>query len=240
MSDWSFEELVSNHDLAYQMLTSGLLWGSGDVLAQCIERYYQGNRGISSVSLFDWKLVRTVRLAFFGCFVWAFLTYYWFRFLERILPGQGIVVAIERMLLDQSFYAPMIILLLFVVIGVLEGLTWKSLLVKVRAGFLPTLFSNWMLWPLVQLLLQGGLIPLQHRIIIANLINIPWTAYLAYKAANNNNNNNNNTNNKHLLNLNNPNNNNINSGILKVGTELEEPIPSYAEEEEQVELMQSK
>jgi len=198
MSDFPFElwASASQHDLAYQMVTSALLWASGDLLAQSIERYnfnkqhhsiHQSNSSSStSFSLRNccsqWNVLRTFRLSLFGSCVWAFCTYYWFRFLEEIFPGEGFKVALQRMILDQSVYAPCVIFTLFIVIGLLEGLSFQQLFIKTKSGFIPTLLSNWILWPIAQLVIQG-IIPLKQRIIVANLINIPWTAYLAYKAA---------------------------------------------------------
>lgn len=45
----------------------------------------------------------------------------------------------------------------------------------------PAITANWMLWPFVQLILQG-VVPLELRMIFAALVNVPWTAFLAWKA----------------------------------------------------------
>ena len=184
MSDLSVEQFVSDHELLWSMLSSGLLWGAGDCIAQRIEQYLsrgklQPQHQPSSAAC--WDAVRTGRIFFFACFCWAPATYYWFQLLELMVPGEGLEVAVKRMLLDQTLYAPAVIAALFAVVAALSGLSFHATLRRVRQGFVPTLLSNWMLWPLAQLLLQSGLIPRQQRITAANCINLPWTAYLAYR-----------------------------------------------------------
>jgi hypothetical protein len=126
--------------------------------------------------------LRSLRLAFFAAFCWAPATFYWFRFLEWTFPGEGLMVAMKRMVCDQLLFAPVVILSLFIVVTSLEGRPIPAVIKKVKDAFFPTLLRHWMLWPVAQLLLQG-FVPLQSRIFLANCINLPWTAFLAYTAA---------------------------------------------------------
>ena len=189
MSEMSLEQFLPEQAVLQSMLSSGALWGLGDVMAQLIERYGSGgssNKQLQTASsssfLSFYSPLRTLRLSFYAALVWAPATHYWFQFLEYVFPGDGLLVAVKRMLLDQSVYAPLVIASLFFVVGALEGLSLRTVAAKTRDGFLPTLTRNWMLWPAAQIVLQG-FVPMQHRIFIANCINLPWTAYLAYRAA---------------------------------------------------------
>ena len=187
-----FEPYLPQHEVLRSMLMSSVMWGLGDVMAQLIERYTATNgkqpssapsASPSSASLLSfYQPLRTVRLALYAFAVFAPATHYWFQFLEHLFPGSGLVVAVKRMLLDQTLYAPCVISSLFIVVGALEGLSVRSVLAKTRDGFLPTLTRNWLLWPAAQLGLQG-FVPVQHRLFVANCINLPWTAYLAYRAS---------------------------------------------------------
>ena len=191
MSELSLEQYLPEQAVLQAMLSSGALWGLGDVMAQLIERYSASSSSTSgakqlhssSSSLLSfYSPYRTLRLSFYAMFVWAPCTHYWFALLEYIFPGDGLLVAVKRMLLDQSLYAPLVIASLFIVVGALEGSSLRTVLAKTRDGFLPTLTRNWLLWPAAQLVLQG-FVPMQHRLFLANCVNLPWTAYLAYRAA---------------------------------------------------------
>jgi hypothetical protein len=185
MSDLGVEQFVADHELLWSMLSSGLLWGAGDCIAQRIEQYLSRSKQqqlhAQPASSAGWDAVRTGRIFIFASCCWAPATYYWFQLLELAVPGEGLEVAVKRMLIDQSLYAPAVIAALFVVVAALSGLSFHATLRRLREGYLQTLLSNWMLWPLAQLLLQSGLIPRQQRITVANCINLPWTAYLAYR-----------------------------------------------------------
>lgn len=178
MSELSSIEASSwlSHPMVSQMLVSGGLWALGDVIAQVLEKL--STKTMSSLSCKLWDPFRTARLAFFASCCWAPCTYIWFAYLERTLPGTDSLTALKRMMADQLLYAPIVIFTLFVVIGVLEGLSFAEIKLKVRAGYATTLLRNYMLWPVAQFILQG-FVPLEYRIIGANLINVPWTAYLA-------------------------------------------------------------
>ena len=186
MSELSFEQFYPEQEVVRSMLSSAALWGVGDVMAQLIERYGSGGKQsqqpTSSSFLSLYSPLRTLRLSLYAFVVWAPCTHYWFRFLEFVFPGSGLLVAVKRMLLDQSLYAPFVIASLFLVVGALEGSSLRVVAAKTRDGFLPTLVRNWLLWPAAQLVLQG-FVPMQHRLFVANCINLPWTAYLAYRAA---------------------------------------------------------
>lgn len=168
------------HPLVSMMATSGALWALGDILAQIVERLAKAAPSAASARRLD--LWRTARLAVFSSCCWAPCTYLWFATLESEIPGADASAALRRMLADQCLYAPLVILALFAVVGALEGQSFRAICAKVRHGFAPTLLSNWMLWPAAQFAIQG-FVSLEYRLVAANLINVPWTAYLAWKAA---------------------------------------------------------
>lgn len=194
--DYSLSSIISSHPLLFQMLLSGILWSIGDLIAQRFESRSSSintNKSNSNNSTnntnpipFKYNLHRTCRLGFYSCFIWSPATIYWFEFLVQLFPSSTLLSAIQRMLLDQLIWAPLVIITLFGTVGLLEGLSLQMVITRIKLSFWSTLYSNWLLWPLVQLI-NMSIIPAEYRIILANTVNIPWTAYLAYKAAGNSN-----------------------------------------------------
>lgn len=130
---------------------------------------------------FNW--LRALRLTAFACFVFAPVTKAWFELLVRLFPGDGVAVAVPRMVADQLIYAPCVLTSVFMWTGLLESAgSWSFAVNKLRSNFWPALKANWCLWPAVQLINQG-IIPLHYRMLVAAAVNVPWTAYLASKAA---------------------------------------------------------
>jgi len=190
-------EWAAGYPEAVNALTTALLWSIGDVIAQFMERRLQRKQTHLPLtqspdptdsnygSPINWRFsyLRTLRLAAFACFVFAPITKAWFELLVRMFPGDGGAVAIPRMVADQLLYAPCVISAVFMWTGLLEsGGSLSFAVAKLRQNFFSALKSNWMLWPMAQLIIQG-LIPLHLRMLVAACINVPWTVYLASKAA---------------------------------------------------------
>jgi len=160
-------------DLFCKMLASAALWGFGDFIAQKVE-------GRKTKEPYD--LLRTAKIAF-----WAFLFFTpivstWFDFLEAQLPGTSFDVALQRMICDQFMMAPFVLSLFFCVTALMDGKGINGAIMKVKENIWNTLKVNWMIWPLVQVI-NFSFIPPHERVLFVNIINMPWTAYLAYQAA---------------------------------------------------------
>ena len=87
---------------------------------------------------------------------------------------------------DQLLFAPTILSALFFLSGVVESPTWSTALSNGRNQVVqqiyPTLITNWMVWPLVQMANMGLVVP-DRRLLVVNLVSIPWTGYLASRTS---------------------------------------------------------
>lgn len=127
-----------------QLITTGILFGAGDVLAQqAVER-----RGP-----LDHDLLRTGRMAFFGAALAGPVFVGWYRVLDRYVnlatPNKTLLA---RVALDQGAFAPVNIAFFFASQGILEGKTFGEVGQKISDSWGTTLIANWKLWPAVQLL----------------------------------------------------------------------------------------
>lgn len=177
--------------LLHEAISSAILWSLGDILAQCIERYsklndinhpheLQNDRSSTSTSAWSsiqWK--RTARLAFYGSCIWTTPTHFWFHFLQTTFPKHDFASGFMRMMCDQIFYSPMVIDSLLMTTGLLEGMSFSAAFDKIVLQFWPIIYRNWLLWPIVQII-NMNYVPLEYRMLFVNLINLPWTAYLAF------------------------------------------------------------
>ncbi len=142
-----------------------------------------GGSGYGVPLQWHFNFLRLLRLAAFACFMFAPLTKAWFELLVRLFPGEGLAVAFPRMALDQLCYAPFVLSTLFLWTGLLEsGGSFHFAFEKMRSNVGRALRANWIVWPAVQLINQG-VVPLEGRMLVAAIVNVPWTAYLASKAA---------------------------------------------------------
>jgi len=163
---------IISEEMLAKMLMSAVLWTVGDVIAQKIEQRH-------SRALFDY--FRSLRILLWGALIFTPIVSSWFEYLQHRFPEEGFSGAVPRMLLDQLLMAPCMLALFFFYTAVTHGRGVDAGLDKVRNNLFSTLKVNWTVWPAVQLI-NFSVTPLEHRLLVTNLVSIPWAAYLAYRA----------------------------------------------------------
>lgn len=129
--------------IATQLITTGILFGTGDILAQQgVER-----RGTTH------DLLRTGRMAFFGAAMAGPVFVGWYRVLDKYVNlSTTNKTLLARVALDQAAFAPINIAFFFTGQGLLEGKSFAQISRKLQDSWATTLVANWKLWPAVQLL----------------------------------------------------------------------------------------
>lgn len=165
-----YEYFLARSPFFTQVISAGVLAGSGDVIGQTI---VEGQRTKET-----YNLKRTIRFASIAtCFV-APVMYRWFRFLETI-RGHPRILPLKRVLIDQSIMAPLLTYAFITMIHIMEGKKPKKALENSRKQICPILLTNYKVWPLIQLF-NFYFIPLRYRIMLIQTIGILWNAYLSH------------------------------------------------------------
>lgn len=143
--------------IATQLITTGILFGTGDVLAQQgVER-----RGLNH------DLLRTGRMTFFGAAMAGPVLVGWYRFLERYVNlSTTNKTLLARVAVDQGAFAPVNIVFFFAGQGLLEGKSFGQIGEKLYDKWGTTLVANWKVWPAVQLLNFKFVPPEQYVVLI--------------------------------------------------------------------------
>lgn len=115
---------------------------------------------------FDFE--RLTRFMAYG-FLMAPLQYKWFAFLNRAFPvvkgsGSGTGQALKRVACDQLIFSPIGLAIFFSYMTVAEGGGKKALQRKFSQVYVPSLKSNYILWPAVQML-NFRVMPLQFQLV---------------------------------------------------------------------------
>jgi protein Mpv17 len=129
----AYTSLLARRPMLGNILTSGVLFATGDVLAQ---------QAIEKVDKHDYQ--RTARIVGWGAGAFAPAVTVWFRTLERIKFKSAIGTTATRVGLDQFAFAPMVLSAFFTVMTLLEGKGMADVEKKWKADFVPTLQTNWM------------------------------------------------------------------------------------------------
>lgn len=152
------------------MVQTGLLFGTGDYLAQ----------SLFETEKFDY--LRSFRAIAYGGIIFAPIGHRWYGLLTKIKPSQSkLVNTFARVGVDQLVFAPLIgIPLYYTIMTILEMKPLSSIEPKLSLNWWPTLKNNWLVWPIFQLF-NFYLVPLQYRLLVVNLLSIGWNTYLSFE-----------------------------------------------------------
>lgn len=177
------------------MVTTGLLFGIGDVMAQGLEpestdvssstpNQEAGDAHKNAATGFD--SLRTARAAIYGGIIFAPLAGEWFKYLLKVqvMKGAPRFNTIARVAMDQCGFAPWVgIPLYFSVMTWMECVmnhesnVFERIQSKLSSNYFDTLKSNWAVWPAVQLV-NFTFVPVSMRLLVVNVVSIGWNCFL--------------------------------------------------------------
>ncbi|KAF7320239.1 Vacuolar membrane protein [Mycena kentingensis (nom. inval.)] len=163
-------------------VTGGSLQALGDIVAQVSHNLSPSKPHEKREPWFD--PARTLRFFVFGAALSPLLGR-WNVFLEKQFPlravegGKASVKALsKRVLADQLIMAPIGLCAFLGTMGVLEGRSRAQISQKFQDLFVPTLQTNWTVWPALQVI-NFRFMPLAYRIPFQSTCGVFWTLYLS-------------------------------------------------------------
>lgn len=167
---------------ATNFVTTGVLFGAGDVLAQ--HTLPSGHTGRIEES-YDYK--RTARAVFYGSVIFSPIGSKWMYFLQKKVfwPGKAKTSSglntLSKVLVDQLLFSPVSLVFYFSTMSTLEhGFDINLIKAKLHNNAWSTLVTNWSVWPFVQAI-NFKYIKVEHRLTVINVVAIFWNAYLSFK-----------------------------------------------------------
>lgn len=167
-----YKYVLKTHPWKTQMLTTGILMGSGDVISQTLLE----KRKLSQI-----EPLKAVRFGCLGIFLVAPALRIWYLQLEKIFGVTGATVGLKKMLTDQLVFAPSFLGCFLVVSEFVQLKPWNSIKEKLHQDYLTVLRTNYLLWPAAQLV-TFYYIPMEYRIVFVSFVSLIWNTYLASKA----------------------------------------------------------
>ena len=161
-------KLLTNHPWKITCITSGVLTGTGDVIAQQL---------IEKVDTHD--LRRNTKMACLGLFFTGPAQFKMYLTVDKLWPLSDRRSIVKKVVATQLLWAPFIIGSIFVMSDLLDGRTMEEMEAKLRTSYLRTLRTGYMLWPAAQLVIFTY-VPLNLRGPITNCIALFWNTYLTW------------------------------------------------------------
>ena len=160
--------------LLTRAVTAGLLFPMADGAAQVLEN---GKREEKE----DVDVARLARFAIFGFFVQAPWNSAFYEILDRLLPPTEdplSIVTVEKLFVDQGLQAPVFTVVIFLVLGLLEGKTLDAIKGQLIDDYVPTIKKNWALW-IPASAVNLAFVPPVLRVLYTNVVFFCWCIVLS-------------------------------------------------------------
>ncbi|XP_029961629.1 peroxisomal membrane protein 2 [Salarias fasciatus] len=167
--------LLKKYPILTKSVTSGILSALGNLLSQVLERRKKARNG-STVGEID--AAGATRYAIYGLFITGPVSHVFYQLMEVWMPTTDPYCIIKRLLLDRLFFAPGFLLLFYFVMNILEAKGWGDFEKKMRNSYWTALKMNWKVWTPFQFI-NINFVPVQFRVLFANMVALFWYAYLA-------------------------------------------------------------
>mmetsp|Transcript_24472 Transcript_24472/g.66785 ORF Transcript_24472/g.66785 Transcript_24472/m.66785 type:complete len:199 (+) Transcript_24472:2136-2732(+) len=162
---------LNKHPLRTKALTSACVAGLSDAIAQSSSN----NKG--------WLWRRTGAIMLYGLIWGGPGGHYWQKFMEILFKGKAdFVTVLKKVAFDQVTFGPLcnIMFMSFATL-VLERKSLQFLGQKVRRDYPTVQLNGWKVWPLAALI-NYGFVPVQFRVLFANVVALFWSIFLLQRA----------------------------------------------------------
>uniref|UniRef100_A0A0E0JFW5 Uncharacterized protein n=1 Tax=Oryza punctata TaxID=4537 RepID=A0A0E0JFW5_ORYPU len=189
-----YQQCLATHPVRTQVVSSGILWGFGDIGAQAVTHYSAPGRSHhhhhhaknppedkDKEFKIDWK-----RVGITSSFGFAFVGpvgHYWYEYLDRFIlrryqPKTFKFVA-SKVAADGLLFGPVDLLLFFSYVGLASGRSVEQVKDDVKRDFIPALVLGGTIWPAVQIA-NFRFIPVRYQLLYVNLFCLLDSCFLSW------------------------------------------------------------
>ncbi|RLN86973.1 hypothetical protein BBJ28_00013457 [Nothophytophthora sp. Chile5] len=186
-----YDEWLHRQPLLTKMVTSSVLFGMGDRLAQRVEALTrdepeqdaapQEQEDDGEDRWLSESAAKTVRMMVWGGLIMTPMMHTWYNLMDRVFLGTGKLVAAKKVVADMVFVAPQMPIWFYSSTGLMAGKSAREAFDDSIEKLPMTLMANYMLWPAANSITYG-VMPLEYRLLFANCVHLGWASFLSYMA----------------------------------------------------------
>ena len=184
--------------LAQPLLTNIVTASSLCILSDSISQNFEQTRAATSVREAEKKGLtapkvakhswyRSFCMSVYGAIVYGWLTTYWFKFLNHVVPQEGITMALvlKKVFINQLFMSPTLNGMFFTYVTITRDFTSTfaqkiiQVQLKLKRDLIPTIKRSCVYWGIVQFI-NFSYIATKFQLLYTNSAFVIWTTYIAF------------------------------------------------------------
>ncbi|XP_071704938.1 protein sym-1-like [Rutidosis leptorrhynchoides] len=184
-----YKTCLATHPVKTHAISSGFIWGLGDLAAQAVTRAAASRKKYILLSDDDrdlhinWRRVVTTSL--FGMAFVGPIGHYWYEGLDGFLkyrleyPPKSLRFVAMKVALDGIIFGPVDLFIFFAYMGFASGKNVSQVTEEVKRDFLPALIVEGGIWPIVQVV-NFRYVPVRYQLLYVNLFCLLDSCFLSW------------------------------------------------------------
>ncbi|XP_052188607.1 uncharacterized protein LOC127798981 [Diospyros lotus] len=182
-----YQRCLAVHPVKTQMISSGLIWGVGDIAAQAVthstaRKRHQISDGDEELKI-NWRRVATT--SFFGFGFVGPVGHFWYEGLDRFIksrlhlqPKSPRFVA-SKVAFDGIIFGPLDLLVFFTYMGFSTGKSASQVKEDVKRDFVPAFIMEGGIWPILQVA-NFRYVPVRYQLLYVNFFCLLDSCFLSW------------------------------------------------------------
>ncbi|KAL6985399.1 hypothetical protein U1Q18_018774 [Sarracenia purpurea var. burkii] len=183
-----YQNCLAVHPVKTQIISSGLIWGFGDIAAQTVTHYSTLNKrhqfsDEDKEIMINWRRVATTSLFGFG-FVGP-VGHFWYEGLDRLMKSRlqlqprSLRFVASKVVIDGIIFGPLDLIVFFTYMGFSTGKSATQVKEDVKRDFVPAFILEGGIWPIVQVA-NFRFIPVRYQLLYVNFFCLLDSCFLSW------------------------------------------------------------
>lgn len=106
----------------------------------------------------------------------------WFKVLAKYVGTKGSAVALKKVVLDQLFFAPTMMLIFLTTLNTIHRKPLSETKAHIIQNYPDIMIANYKVWPAIQLA-NFYIVPTNYQLLLVQTVALFWNTYLAWKTS---------------------------------------------------------
>ncbi|XP_057799629.1 protein sym1-like [Salvia miltiorrhiza] len=183
-----YQNCLAKYPIRTQMVSSGIIWGVGDMAAQTVTHTTAKKRNLNNEEEkeqwhINWK--RVAKTSLFGIGFVGPVGHFWYDWLDSFIRLQlklhpnSLHFIATKVALDVLIFGPMDLLFFFTYMGFSSGKSVSQVKEELMRDFIPAVILEVTLWPFIQIA-NFRFVPVRYQLLYVNIFCLLDSCFLSW------------------------------------------------------------